>query len=474
MHVALAGFFALATLVLATLTIAGRFDWRNDLPAALLMISPALPGAITAYFVLRRNFGQLGAQRNLVFAVVGGFLAVMYLTLASRASMWLAPYFPPVATISILVFVLVFLFEPLQRWLSGALKRLFRGEVEKVQRLMAEIHEQARSGNLQELVQFSEGRIAETFGLLNATVMLPGQSRLIASPYLRFPLSDATATRSLAAAHYAGELLVRHEAAHLSGETHAALETLARQLPAAFDLCRSIEEKVRLERELAERELFATVGQMAASITHNLKNPLGSMKTLLQLQLENSEVPEPARNDLRMVVQEIDRTLAKLQQLLHFARPAVRAGAAAAPVDMVAITARLLELVRRDAAQRGVALLFEHPPGEVLVRAAEDALTDIFQNLVVNAIEASGRRGTIKVAIEQDGAGALFCVTDEGPGIPGDFREKIFQPFFTTKAAGTGLGLAIVQRRVMEIGGRIEFVSPVRSERGTRFTVVLP
>ena len=78
----------------------------------------------------------------------------------------------------------------------------------------------------------------------------------------------------------------------ISGETYAALEFLCEQLPAAFDLCRLIEEKLQLERELAERERLALVGQMAASISHNLKNPLGSIKTILQVQLES---PRPAR-----------------------------------------------------------------------------------------------------------------------------------------------------------------------------------
>src|SRR5947199_10736736 len=81
-------------------------------------------------------------------------------------------------------------------------------------------------------------------------------------------------------------LFAEPHGATFSGETRAALEFLCEQLPGALDLCRLIEEKLRLERELAERERLALVGQMAASISHNLKNPLGSMKTILQVQLE--------------------------------------------------------------------------------------------------------------------------------------------------------------------------------------------
>lgn len=474
-HGLLCVFFAAAAAALAVLTASGRFDWRTDPAAAFLLVSPALPGAITAYFVLRRSFSQLGVQRNLAFAATGGFLAVLYLTLVSRASMWLAPYFPPIATVSTLVFLLVFLFEPLQRWLSGALHRLFRVEAERVQRLMAEIQQRAYGGNGEDLLRFAEDRIKNELQLTTAAIIVPGRSREMPSGGVGFAMSRPVAAGGI---HDPAEpvqmLWVSYAGAILSGETRATLEALALQLPSAIDLCRAIEEKLKLERELAERERFAMLGQMAASISHNLKNPLGSMKTLLQLQLETPSLPEQMRRDCELVVAEIDRMSAKLHQLLHFARPAVRAGAHETALDATALVTRLLDLIRRDAAQRGIALLFERPPGELPVRAPEDALTDIFQNIIVNAVEASARRGTVKVALEQNGTRAVFAVTDDGPGIPPDVQARIFHPFFTTKPAGTGLGLAIVQRRLGEIGGAIECVSPVAGERGTRFIVKLP
>lgn len=470
LHRTLAIFFSAAGVVLTALTLTGRFDWRNDPPATLLMISPAIPGALTAYFVLRRNLSQLTVQRNLVFAVTGGFLAVLYLTLANRISLWLAPYFPPIATISILVFVLVFLFEPIQRSLSRALRRLFRMEAEKVQRLMTEIQQSARGGNVQELRQLAEQRIQEEFQLSDAKIAIEDDITAIPGNTASFALEPH---RSREAGALGQRLIVGYPGPMLSGETQAMLEALALQLPSAIGLCRAIEEKLALERELAERKHFALLGQMAASITHNLKNPLGAMKTLLQVQLENPHAPEDVRRDCRMVVGEIDRMSAKLQQLLQFARPALRAGSQATAVDVISLTARLLDLIRRDAAQRGIALLFEKPAGELLVTLPEDALSDIFQNLIVNAVEATPRRGTVKVTLERNSAGVHFAVADDGPGIPPDMQQRIFQPFFTTKPAGTGLGLAIVQRRLAEIGASLQCQSPVSGGRGTRFVVEL-
>ena len=113
-------------------------------------------------------------------------------------------------------------------------------------------------------------------------------------------------------------------AAKISGETEVAMKFLCESLAASLDLCQVIDEKLQLERELAERERLALVGQMAASISHNLKNPLGSIKTILQVQLENPELPESMRGETRMVLEEISRLSTKLNQLLQFSRPAVR------------------------------------------------------------------------------------------------------------------------------------------------------
>ena len=142
----------------------------------------------------------------------------------------------------------------------------------------------------------------------------------------------------------------------MSGEAAAAIEFLCEQLPSALDLCLLIEEKLRLERELAERERLAVLGQMAASISHNLKNPLGSIKTILQVQLENPEVPESIRGETRMVLEEVRRLSAKLNQLLQFSRPAVRGGAIEARCDARAVAEEVVSLLRHEAEERGIAL----------------------------------------------------------------------------------------------------------------------
>src|SRR5262249_5992635 len=245
-------------------------------------------------------------------------------------------------------------------------------------------------------------------------------------------------------------------------------------LPAVIDLCRLIEEKLRLERELAERERLALVGQTAASISHNLKNPLGSIKTILQVQLESPELPDSMRAETRMILEEISRLSAKLNQLLQFSRPAVRGASADVRCDARVIVEEVSAVLRHEADRRGVALETSTGAKPIAVATSAEALNDIVSNLVVNALEATPRDGRVRIVAAANGTTCSLTVEDDGAGIPESAREKILQPFFTTKSQGTGLGLAIVARRVSESAGKLNWTSPGAAGRGTRFEIVLP
>jgi two-component system, NtrC family, sensor histidine kinase AtoS len=269
-------------------------------------------------------------------------------------------------------------------------------------------------------------------------------------------------------------LTVWPHGAMLSGDAHVALEFLCEQLPASIELCRSIEEKLQLERELAERERLAVLGQMAASISHNLKNPLGSIKTILQVQLENPELPASLRGETKMVLDEVGRLSAKLSQLLQFSRPAVRSGSVQATCELGSAIEEVVGVLTREAERRGIHLQSSLPKEELLVAAANDAVSDVVSNLVVNALEAVSRGGQVTVIASAIDGMCAVTVEDDGAGIAPAVRGKILQPFFTTKAQGTGLGLAIVARRVSEFRGQLDWKSPARDGKGTEFRVLIP
>jgi len=361
--------------------------------------------------------------------------------------------------------------------------------MDRVQRLTAEIQQEARKGNLRGLVDLIETRIKEQFELaaVTLTVLDPGKAELQnlvlgadeelerASPSIAsqfFPVRQKH--------RYVAMLRADPHGSAISGETRAALEFLCEQLPGALDLCRLIEEKLGLERELAERERLALVGQMAASISHNLKNPLGSMKTILQVQLENPALPDSIRGETRMVLDEIGRLSTKLNQLLQYSRPAVRKGngSGSGSCDPAIVIEEVTAVLSHEAEKRGVSLRTKiasaRGSATPTVAASAEAVNDIISNLVVNALEATPLGGHVAVGIHIGASACCLEVEDDGPGIPPSLREKILQPFFTTKSQGTGLGLAIVARRVAEFGGKIDWESPARDGHGTKFNVELP
>jgi signal transduction histidine kinase len=229
-----------------------------------------------------------------------------------------------------------------------------------------------------------------------------------------------------------------------------------------------------LERELAERERLAALGQMAASISHNLKNPLGSMKTILQVQLENPEMPESMRAETKMILEEIGRLSAKLNQLLQFSRPAVLGDGRPPQCEVSGVAREVVGVLHPEAQRRGVALDLLPSTVALHVAISTEALHDILTNLVVNALDAAPSGGHVHVGVLRKDGNGLVAVDDDGPGVAAELREKILQPFFTTKTQGTGLGLAIVARRVSDAGGKLELESPVKNGRGTRFLVWLP
>ena len=491
-HGLLAGVFAVGTALVIQLHVASGPMPRDLSEAAstALALVGLLPSAVLIYLVQRFNFLQIGRQKNLVYAVSATFLALLYLSLVRRLSGWLAPQIPPEATAAILLFVLVIFIEPLQRALGRSLQETAQREMDRVQRLTAEIQHQARQGNVETLARFTERRVKETFELAAVRVSFYKEREIdehhrefakqhgFGPPSFGPPkvvLAEGKLSESiLVGGNIVGVVRVEPHGSALSGETRAALEFLCEQLLGALDLCRLIDEKVNLERELAERERLAVLGQMAASISHNLKNPLGSIKTILQVQMENPELPASLRGETQIVLDEVARLSAKLNQLLQFSRPVVRGSSVSGFSDAAAVIEEVARVLRHEAERRGVVLRLQIAGNGSKTAASPEALSDILSNLLVNALEATPRGGRVDIAAAAQNGSCVLTVEDNGQGIAPEAQEKLLQPFFTTKTQGTGLGLAIVARRVAEAGGKLDWQSPVRDGRGARFEVRLP
>ena len=395
----------------------------GDTAGVAVVVLAILPGVLLLYFAIRRNFLGFGAQRNLMYALPVTFLALLYLALVRRVSGWLEPVVPPEATAAVLLFSLIFLFEPLERVIGPALQRKFQEGMGGVQRLSVELQQEARHGNVAHLVSEAERRIRpgvwsrrsaafDAAGHRNQAAQAPGG------------LGHTAAVPLTKDGNEIGLLEAASTGSYLTGETTAALGFLAEQLPGMIDLARLIEDKLRLERELAERERMASLGQMAANVSHNLRNPLSSMKTVLQVQLEDPDLPVNVRRDSTLVVGEIDRMSAKLTQLLRYAKPSVGGQRVAA----VALANQTAVLFRHDADTRNVRFEFERPTDEIYALASEEALNEILSNLIVNAIEAQAGGGRVRLSLSRYEGRLEIVVEDGGPGFRRNSVRKYFSP----------------------------------------------
>jgi two-component system sensor histidine kinase PilS (NtrC family) len=242
-----------------------------------------------------------------------------------------------------------------------------------------------------------------------------------------------------------------------------------------------ISDNKRLEELRMRTERLEAVAELSASLAHEIKNPLASIRSAVEQLALSAEAGEDERTLGRLIVRESDRLSRLLSEFLDFARVRVTRGSR---VDIGGIARAAANLAAGfPDAEKQVAVACDIPDEPVLMEGDEDLLHRAIFNIVLNAVQASPDGGTVRVELvelrgDQLPRGVLFPddalalhVMDEGPGIPAEVRERVFDPFFTTKPGGTGLGLPIVHRAVDAHRGVVLVDS---SPRGTRFSVLLP
>ncbi len=249
---------------------------------------------------------------------------------------------------------------------------------------------------------------------------------------------------------------------------------------------------VEMEAALRRHERLAGVGQLAADLAHEIRNPLAAISGSIQILEAGATGAESdeARRLMSIVVRETDRLNALITDFLHYARPGPAKPAPVAIADVLDDMRQIFESVRPPAVR-----IEMHAPADLCVLADDRQLRQLLWNLFLNAIQAMPDGGELTICAEppaaqaaaEDGRSpgaevtrdraegvrfAAIRVADTGSGIARDVLERIFDPFFTTKEEGSGLGLATVHRIVEGNGGHVSVESAVG--RGTRFRVLLP
>jgi signal transduction histidine kinase len=228
------------------------------------------------------------------------------------------------------------------------------------------------------------------------------------------------------------------------------------------------EVRLRLERGLQGIDKMVTIGQLSAGLAHEIGSPLQVLSGRAAALKARSDDPE-TRRQAEILVEQTQRITRIVDQLLSFGR---RRPAVIAVCDLGRPVTSVLELLEGEARRRGVALALERDAGDHAIAADADQLQQIVLNLVRNALAATPSGGKITVRVEREGATVRLRVRDTGPGIPAELHPRLFEPFFTTRAAegGTGLGLAVVRAIVVEHGGAIT----ASTGPGAEFVVSFP
>jgi signal transduction histidine kinase len=249
------------------------------------------------------------------------------------------------------------------------------------------------------------------------------------------------------------------------------LDPLDRRLEHLLQRVRDVINRMQeQQQEVLRAEQLAAVGQLAASIAHEVRNPLTSIKLLVGAALRGGSAQALTSEDLQVIHDEVSRLERKVQTLLDFARPPE---AMRAPCDLRQIVYRSLDLVQGRLRQQGVQINLELPETPVSVRIDADQVTGVVVNLLLNALDAMPRGGRLDLTLSADADGQCrLCVSDTGPGIAASVMSRLFTPFSSTKPTGTGLGLSICRRVVTDHQGTLTGAN--RAEGGACFTMTLP
>ena len=493
----------------------------------VMLLSPALPAAVLLYYVYRYNFYRLVDKPSLIYSVLYGLVMAVYLLGIRRIGEYLArfPEVKPQFIEGILLVALVFAFQPFRTRIQNRLDKLFFKDRYYYQQFLRELSDSiSEIMDLHQLLQTlsqsltstlkaractlivfrvedGEHRVSNTYGehSLVDIDMLIESLRVTRHLRLRRQMRDHRVVPALrrngidlAIPVYFQDVLVgllclteKKSGASYSDEELDVMQTFANQIGLAFENARLIQDRIDLEAKVYKTEKMTSLGQLAMTIAHEVKNPLSSINSIIQVLHESAAGEQ--REDLAIVVNEINRLNTVLEKLLSFAR---HSNVMIEEISPVEIVNDVVALLKHQARKSRVDIKLVCADQLPTIRADKQSLREIVFNLVFNAIQAMPSGGQVSIELltrksldrsdMEEGKLAArdveqwlqIKIADTGKGISAADLEKIFNPFYSTKSIGTGLGLTIVRRNVNNLNGHLKVQS--RLDEGTVFMISIP
>ncbi len=363
---------------------------------------------------------------------------------------------------------------------AGALHlQELRSQVDLVRRLSARAEALIESSPMGMAVIDREGRIRHWNAALEQLLGVPRDQVLGRDWREVFPLGLLGAIGELLAGGDRGRAYRVRVPTPGRGERRINLVVSPLQGPPGDDgillVLDDVTEQVLLEDRLIQQDRLASVGLLAAGVAHEVNTPLTGISSYAQILLEETREDDPRRPLLEKIVRQADRASRIARGLLTLSRPAGARAPGRGPVDLVELAEETASLLAVHVRRAGASLEVVGEGRGLVVVGDRSRLQQVVMNLLLNALDAVGEGGHVRVVVAAGESGRVqLVVEDDGPGIPEAIRDRVFDPFFTTKKAGegTGLGLSISYSIVSEHGG--EIVVENGKERGTRMRVLLP
>src|SRR3989338_6360960 len=507
--VSVAGFIGF-TLLLKDVT----YYYMGNYLVLAAMLSSIFPSIIFSYFVYRFNYMEFVLRRSVFYSFLTLILICLYYFGIKQFSKYMERYYDvnPKVLEATLVIALVYWFPKVKEKLQDLMRTLLFRRVADSEYLLTDLSHTITEDslvNLPKLLNYVmkaiknatgakktklilfKGSNVQVFVDDNNRALLPRDVGNIAKYFVTGELTvlERPETKDVNIVGEMKSLAVQYvfpifEERNLVGllcldksirgfplpaDNLEQLLIIASQISSALDKAKVIDEKLQLERRIMESEKLLSLGRLSASVAHEVKNPLSSIKSIVQVLKEDIKWNEKSGEALSIIVGEIDRLAKVVNQLLQFAKPA---GGRRQNHRLSDVLSGVLLVLRHEAGKNGVTIHQDIPEDIPLINAEEGALQEVFFNLIHNGIQVMPKGGTLSITTDVDKDNRLKVrVTDTGPGISAESVDKIFEPFYTTKQTGTGLGLSIVKKRLEEMGGSVEVES---GPAGTSFVIKLP
>ncbi len=503
-------------LVTFTVLLEGRtIPYIGEYMVLATMLSSIFPSIIFSYYVYRYNYMEFVLRRSVFYSFLAILVICFYYFGIRQLGKYLEFNYSVNAKVleAVLIIALVYWFPKLKENVQGLMRRLFFKRIADSEYLLNDLSHQISADLLIDLSLLLENiveSIKKATAVKNVNLILlkggstqvvgGGENTLKARDEIlntikyfdkgeiavldRHEITDASIINEMKRLEMffvfpifkdrklTGLLTLgkSRRGMRLPSDSLEQLMIIANQISSAMAKAELIQEKLQLERKMYENERLSSLGRLSTSVAHEVKNPLSSIKAIVQVLKEDSRNEAKTQKSLSIIVEEIDRLTKVVNQLLVFAKPQ---GDSKTNVKISDLINKVLVVLRHEAKMNNIDIHLDVSNDLPLIMADEGSLTEVFFNIIHNAIQAMSEEGklTISITYEQKDDSIRIVFEDNGPGISQEDIGKIFEPFYTTKQMGTGLGLAIVKKKLEEVRGLIH----VESEGSTtKFIVNIP